>query len=91
MNRSVVVGGIFTVAVVATATFLLAKPASTQTLPPPSSVRVVETTYAPIGVSTMGSTGSVAWFIETNTNKERFPIVCADVSGSVECRRGKFP
>ena len=91
MNRMIVGSGILTVAVVATAMLLLPNLASTQSLPPPSSVRVVETTYTPIGVSAVGSTGSVAWLIETNANKERSPIVCVDVAGNVECKRGKFP
>ncbi len=91
MNRMIIGSAILTVAVMATATLLLPSPASTQTLPPPSRMSVVETTYAPIGVSTSGSTGSAAWFIETNANKERSPIVCMDVSGNVECKRGKFP
>ena len=91
MNRMIVGSGIVTVAIVATATLLLPNLASTQSLPPSSSVRVVETTYTPIGVAAVGSTGSVAWLIETNANKERSPIVCVDVSGNVECKRGKFP
>jgi len=55
MNRMIVGSGIVTVAIVATATLLLPNLASTQSLPPPSSVRVVETTYTPIGVAAVGS------------------------------------
>ena len=83
--------GALAVAAVAAAALVFPDSASTQSLPPPSSVRIVETTYASVGVSTMGSTGSVAWFIETNPDKERRPVACVVVSGNVECKRGAFP
>ena len=44
----------------------------------------------PVGVSTINAR-SVAWFIETNPDKERRPIACVAVSGNVECKRGAFP
>jgi hypothetical protein len=44
-----------------------------------------------VGVATLGSNGSVAWFVETNSDKERNPVACAMVAGTVECKRGKFP
>jgi hypothetical protein len=91
MNRIIIGSGILTVAAVAAATLLLPILASTQTLPPAPNLRVVDTTYTPVGVASAGSTGSVAWLIETNTNKERYPIACTNVSGSVECKRGSFP
>ena len=91
MNRVNLYGGVLTAAAIVTATLVYSNSASTQTLPPPSTVRMVETTYMPVGVSTLGSSGSVAWFIETNSNKERRPIACAAVSGNVECKRGTFP
>jgi hypothetical protein len=91
MKRVIVYGGILSVAAVVTATLVFPNLASTQTLPSPSSVRTVETTYASVGVATFGSTGSVAWFIETNTDKERHPIACVAVSGNIECKRGTFP
>ena len=84
-------GSVLTAAAIATATLVYSNSASTQTLPHPSTVRTVETTYMPVGVSTMGTTGSVAWFIETNSDKERRPIACVAVSGNVECKRGTFP
>jgi hypothetical protein len=91
MKRVIMYSGILTVAAVVIATLVFPNPASTQTLPPPSIVRIVETTYASVGVSTIGSTGSVAWFVETNSDKERHPIACVTVSGNVECKRGTFP
>lgn len=92
MKRVVISSAILTVVAVIAAGLLLPDPASTQTLPPPSILRgVVETSYVPAGVSTIGSTGSAAWFIETNANKERYPIACVSVSGTVECKRGSFP
>jgi hypothetical protein len=92
MNRIVVGSGILAVVVVATVALVIPILASTQTLPPSSSVlRAVETTYTAVGVAAAGSTGSVAWFIETNPNKERRPIACTVGSSGVECKRGEFP
>lgn len=90
MKRVVLFSGILTVAAVIAAILVFPNSASTQTLPAPSSVRIVETTYTPAGVSTIGGNGSVAWFIETNS-QERRPVACVSVSGSVECKRGTFP
>jgi len=91
MKRVIIYSGILTVAAVVTATLVFPNSASTQALPPSSSVRIVETTYTSVGVSTIGGAGSVAWFIETNSDKERRPIACVAVSGNVECKRGTFP
>jgi hypothetical protein len=91
MKRVIQYGGVLTVAAIVTATLVYSNSASTQTLPAPSTVRILETTYMPVGVSTIGNTGSVAWFIETNSSKERRPIACVAVSGNVECKRGTFP
>ena len=92
MKRIVISSAILTIAAVLTAGLLLPSRASTQALPPPSIMRgVVETSYVPAGVSTIGGAGSVAWFIETNANKERYPIACVSASGNVECKRGSFP
>ena len=87
--KRVLYGSVLTAAAIATATLVYSNSASTQTLPHPSTVRTVETTYMPVE-STI-TTGSVAWFIETNPDKERRPIACVDVSGNVECKRGTFP
>lgn len=91
MKRVTLYGGVLTVAAIAAAALAFPDSASTQSLPPPSSVRIVETTYASVGVSTLGNTGSVAWFVETNPDKERRPIACVVASGNVECKRGAFP
>ena len=91
MKRVIIIGGILTTATAITATLLLPIRASTQTLPPSFNTRFLETTYTAVGVSTIGSAGSVAWFIETNSEKERRPIACIAVSGNVECKRGTFP
>ena len=92
MKRVVLFSAILTVAAVITTGLLLPTRASTQALPPPSIMRgVVETSYVPAGVSTIGSAGSVAWFIETNANKERYPVACVSASGNVEYKRGSFP
>ena len=91
MKRIIVCSGILTAAAIVAATLMFPNPASTQTLPPPSTVRIVETTYTSAGVSTMGSTGSIAWFIETGPDKERRPVACIAVSNNVECKRGTFP
>lgn len=91
MKRVIVIGGLVAVAAGIAAILVYPTPAATQSLPPASIVRVVETTYASVGVSTLGSNGSVAWFVETNSDKERNPIACAMVAGTVECKRGKFP
>ena len=88
--KRVLYGSVLTAAAIVTATLVYSNSASTQTLPHPSTVRTVETTYMPVGVSTI-NTGSVAWFIETNPDKERRPIACVAVSGNVECKRGTFP
>ena len=91
--KLVVISSVFlTIAAIFTTGLLLPSRASTQTLPPPSIMRgVVETSYVPAGVSTIGSAGSIAWFIETNANKERYPVACVSASGNVECKRGSFP
>ncbi len=92
MKRVVISSAILAITAAFAAGLLLPGRASTQTLPPPSIMRgVVETSYVPAGVSTIGSAGSIAWFVETNANKERYPIACVSTSGKVECKRGSFP
>ena len=91
MKRVILYGGALTAAAIVSAALVYSNSASTQTLPPPSTARIAETTYMPVGVSTIGGAGSVAWFMETNLNKERRPIACVAVSGNVECKRGIFP
>lgn len=90
MKRAYLYGGVLATAAVV-GTLVFPNLASTQSLPPASTVRIVETTYAAAGTSALGTTGSVAWFIETNPDKERRPIACITVSGTVECKRGTFP
>lgn len=90
MKRAYLYGGALVAASVM-GTLVFPNLASTQSLPPASTVRIVETTYAAAGTSALGTTGSVAWFIETNSDKERRPIACITVSGTVECKRGAFP
>lgn len=91
MRKSTLYSGALTVAAIAAVALVFPDSASTQSLPPASSVRIVETTYASAGVSAMGTTGSVAWFVETNPDKERRPIACVIVASNVECKRGAFP
>jgi hypothetical protein len=91
MKHVIVYGSILAATVAAVATLVVSNSASTQTLPPPSAMRSLETTYTPVGVSAMGGAGSIAWFLETNADKERRPVACVAVSGSVECKRGTFP
>jgi hypothetical protein len=91
MKRVILYGGTITTAAVVGAALAFSHSASTQSLPPASAARIVETVYASVGVSAIGNTGSVAWFVETNPDKERRPIACVVNAGNVECKRGSFP
>jgi hypothetical protein len=92
MTRLLLLGGVALFAILWLAALLAApRIAATQQLPPPSNVRLMQggTTYAPVGVATIGSGGTAAWFIAVPTEGDPYSVECNSIAS--KCIKIAFP